>query len=163
MTTLFALVAPESICYNGSMSDERKYRHRGYQDSGRAEEPRGRSGPPPPREKKEGPRGRGLGAPTETVFRCNACGEKQSGLDEITPESMCKRCGAALHSCSNCVNFDTSARWECRRWQEIPARVAKKTAANDCPLFTPKVVQEFGQDRDKPKDDPRSAFDALFK
>ena len=104
-----------------------------------------------------------MGAPPATGFRSNASGEKQPPLDEITPETTCVRCGAALHSCSNCVNFDTSARWECRRWQEIPARVVKKTAANDCPLFSPKLVQEFGQDRDKPNDDPRSAFDALFK
>jgi hypothetical protein len=44
----------------------------------------------------------------------------------------------------------------------IPARVAKKTAANDCPLFSPKLVSEFAKDRDKPTD-PRAAFDALFK
>ncbi len=156
------------------MSDERKYRHRGYQDSGGGGEERGRSGPQAPREKKDGPRGRGLGAPSATVFRCNACGEKRLLDAEIVADTTCRRCNAALHTCSNCANFDTSVRWECRRWQEIPARVAKKTAANDCPLFTPKAVQETdggsgsGSSGSGPsggggKLDPRAAFDALFK
>ena len=143
------------------MSDGPKYRQRGYKDSER-EAPRARSpfAPPPP--KKDGPRGRGLGSPSESVFRCNACGEKRPPLDEVTPETVCWRCGAALHSCSNCLHFDTSHRWECRQVERIPARVAKKTAANECPVFTPKTVQEFEKDRDKPSD-PRAAFDALFK
>lgn len=144
------------------MSDDRKYKHRGYQSSDDRDRPR--SGPQGPREKKEGPRGRGLGAPTDTVFRCASCGEKRLSLDEITVDSTCAKCGADLHTCSNCVNFDTSVRWECRRFQEIPARVPKKTLRNECPLYTPKMVQEFGKDRDKPSPgDARSAFDALFK
>ena len=53
-------------------------------------------------------------------------------------------------------------RWECREWEKIPARVPKKTAANDCPYFSPKLTTEFAKDRDKPSD-PRAAFDALFK
>ena len=155
------------------MSDGPKYRQRGYKDSEREERGGGGGasrGPQAPREKKEGPRGRGLGARTESVFRCHTCGEKQlSVLSTVTPEPIapdatCKKCGAALHTCSNCVHFDTSARWECRVADQIPARVAKKTAANDCPGFSPKLVSEFAKDseRDKPGD-PRAAFDALFK
>ncbi|HYO17026.1 MAG TPA: hypothetical protein VE685_27845 [Thermoanaerobaculia bacterium] len=144
------------------MSDDRKYRQRGYQDSGnrdvRSRLPQG------PREKKEGPRGRGLGAPSETVFRCAACGEKRPLFDEIPFDATCARCNADLHTCSNCVNFDTSVRWECRRWEEIPARVPKKRDRNECTLFTPKTTQEFAKDSDKPSPgDARSAFDALFK
>lgn len=155
------------------MSDAPKYRQRGYKDSERGERGGGGGGggrgPQGPPQKKEGPRGRGLGAPTESVFRCAVCGEKQltalSGItsEEIAPEATCKKCGAALHTCSNCIHFDTSARWECREWEKIPARVAKKTAANDCPCFSPKLVTEFAKDRDKPSSDPRAAFDALFK
>ena len=148
------------------MSDERKYRQKGYQDSGGGGQ-RSRSAPQGPREKKDGPRGRGLGAPTESVFRCAACGEKKMMLtesDEIAVDSTCAKCGADLHTCSNCVNFNTAVRWECRLFEEIPARVVKKSTRNECPLFTPKRVQEFGQDRDKPAPgDARSAFDALFK
>lgn len=143
------------------MSDQ-KYRQRGYQDSGDRDRPR--SAPQGPREKKDGPRGRGLGAPTESVFRCAACGEKRISVDDIPVDAACAKCGADLHTCSNCVSFDTSVRWECRRFQEIPARVLKKSTRNECPLFTPKVAQEFGKDRDNPSPgDARSAFDALFK
>jgi hypothetical protein len=151
------------------MSDERKYKQKGYQDSGRSGggSRSGGGAPQGPREKKEGPRGRGLGAPTESVFRCAACGEKKMMLtesDEIAEDSTCAKCGADLHTCSNCVNFNTAVRWECRLFAEIPARVVKKSTRNECPLFTPKRVQEFGQDRDKPAPgDARSAFDALFK
>lgn len=142
------------------MSDDRKYRQRGYQDSGREE----RSGPRPqgPAPKREGPRGRGLGAPTESVFRCSACGEKQTFLDEVPFDAACRKCGADLHTCSSCIHFDTAFRWECRKNAEIPERVVKKRAANACPLFTPKLTQEFAKDADKPSD-PRAAFDALFK
>jgi hypothetical protein len=148
------------------MSDGPKYRQRGYKDSEREERGSGGRGPQgPPREKKDGPRGRGLGAPTESVFRCNACGEKQLSADDIPPEATCRKCGAALHTCSNCLHFDTSARFECRQAEVIPGRIPKKTAANPCTVFSPKRVSEFAKDRDTPADprDPRAAFDALFK
>src|SRR5947208_9083964 len=113
------------------MGDDQKYRQRGYKDSERRDE-RPRPGPQGPREKKDGPRGRGLGAPTESVFRCNACGEKQLSADDIPPEATCRKCGAALHTCSNCLHFDTSVRFECRQAEIIPGRIPKKTAANPC-------------------------------
>lgn len=145
------------------MADGPKYRQRGYQDSGDRGTPSSR-GPQPPREKKEGPRGRGLGAPSETVFRCAACSEKRPLFEEIPVDATCARCGADLHTCSNCINFDTSVHWECRKHAEIPARVPKKRDRNECPLFTPKATQEFAKDSDKPSPgDARSAFDALFK
>jgi hypothetical protein len=146
------------------MSDGPKYRQRGYKDSDRDERPR--QGPQGPREKKEGPRGRGLGSPSDSVFRCAACGEKRILVlgEEIPMDATCAKCGADLHSCSNCVNFDTSVHWECRKHAEIPARVVKKRDRNDCPLFTPKLAQEFAKDAGKPSPgDARSAFDALFK
>ena len=146
------------------MSDDRKYRQRGYQDTGDRGTERTRA-PLPPREKKDGPpRGRGLGAPTESVFRCAKCGEKRILADEIPIDAKCGKCGADLHSCSSCTHFDTSVRWECRRFEEIPARIVKKSTRNECPLFTPKVAQEFAKEAEKPAPgDARSAFDALFK
>jgi hypothetical protein len=146
------------------MSDGPKYRQRGYKDSERDERPR--SGLQGPREKKDGPRGRGLGAPSEAVFRCAACGEKRLIMlgDVLPADATCAKCGADLHTCSNCIHFDTSVRWECRKQAEIPARIAKKRDKNDCALFTPKLAQEFAKDSDKPSPgDARSAFDALFK
>lgn len=153
--------------------DDRKYRQRGYQDSGERRTPAAR-GPQPPRPKPEGPRGRGLGAPTETVFRCAACGAKRLVSGEaghpnaLALDATCAGCGADLHTCTHCANFETGSRWECRRNADLPARVAKKSARNDCALFLPKAAQEFGADRDRPApdagpSDPRAAFDALFK
>ena len=147
------------------MSDGPKYRQRGYQDSDRRDE-RPRPGLQGPREKKDGPRGRGMGAPSESVFRCANCGEKRLMMpDEPLPaDATCGKCGADLHTCSNCIHFDTAVHWECRLHAEIPARVPKKRDRNECPLFTPKLAQEFAKDSDKPAPgDARSAFDALFK
>jgi hypothetical protein len=144
------------------MSDDRKYRIRGYQDSGDRDRPT--RGSAPPREQKEGPRGRGLGAPTETVFRCANCGEKRVMVEDLPADAACAKCGADLHTCSNCSSFDTSVHWECRKNELIPARVAKKRDRNDCPQFTPKAAQEFAKEAEKPTpSDARSAFDALFK
>ena len=151
------------------MSDGPKYRQRGYQDDGRrGERPSRSSQPPAP--KPDGPRGRGLGAPTETVFRCAACGERQVLSDELAADARCGKCGADLHSCVHCTHFDTASPWQCRKQSEIPQRIDKKRAANSCPLWSPKEAQEFGRDRDRPaptsSGDPsgaRAAFDALFK
>jgi hypothetical protein len=152
--------------------DDRKYRQRGYQDSGQGRSPQGPRAPQAPRPKPEGPRGRGLGAPTENVFRCAACGAKRlvsaepGHPDFLAADATCSHCGADLHSCANCVHFDTGSRWECRRAEELPARIAKKRSRNDCALFSPRLAQEFGADRDRPAaspSDPRAAFDALFK
>lgn len=147
------------------MSDGPKYRQRGYKDSDRDEKPQ-RPGLQGPREKKDGPKGRGLGAPSEAVFRCTACGEKRLIMlgDVLPPDATCAKCGADLHTCSNCIHFDTSVHWECRKNAEIPARIAKKRDRNDCALFTPKLAQEFAKDAAKGSPgDARSAFDALFK
>jgi hypothetical protein len=139
------------------MSD-RRYRQRGYQDEAPREERRGPK--PPPRERKEGPRGRGLGAPTATVFRCAVCGAKQEAPGGGAFAAACARCGGALHSCTHCGHFDTSAPNECAK--PVPARIAAKAKANSCPLFEPKVAVEFGPEAPTPSD-AKSAFDALFK
>jgi hypothetical protein len=139
------------------MSD-RRYRQRGYQDEGGREE---RKGPkPPPKERKEGPRGRGLGAPTATVFRCAVCGAKQEAPGVAAFAAACAHCGAALHSCTHCAHFDTSAPNECAK--PVPARIAAKSKGNSCGLFEPKRAVEFAQEAGRPAD-ARSAFDALFK
>ncbi len=148
------------------MSD-RKYGHRGYQDDdrGRGDSPRG---PRRPRERKPGPRGRGLGKPTATVFRCAVCGEKQrpdvphASPAPIVLESQCWKCSADLHTCTNCRHFDSSAPGECRA--KAPEYVASKAKRNTCELFEAKATQEFAEDLggDTPSD-AKSAFDALFK
>jgi len=146
------------------MSD-RKYKQRGYQgeDAGkRASRPRAepQQQTPPRSERGERPRGRGLGAPTEDVFRCARCGAVSAVGVAAAFEARCTQCGADLHTCTHCAQFDTGAPFECRR--QIAVRVSPKDRANRCELFEPRVSREFA--REKTRDgDSRSAFDALFK
>jgi len=145
------------------MSDDRKYRHRGYMDSG-SSEPSGRrpSGPRPPRNDDGAPRGRGIDQNKAVVFRCKHCGERVLDLDSIGADAVCRKCGADLHSCSQCSNFDTSARFECT--EKIPARIASKKAKNTCTFYAPaKAFDLTGSRGEATPDDARSAFDALFK
>lgn len=76
---------------------------------------------------------------------------------------MCERCGADLHTCSNCSYFDTASLHQCRKSLDEP--VASKTRANRCPHFAPARVQEFaGEGRaGGGGSSPRDAFDSLFK
>lgn len=140
------------------MSD-RKYKQRGYREDDAGGE-RPKSSPRPSPDRRDAPRGRGLGAPTEDVFRCARCGEVAEGAALASIEASCAKCGSDLHTCTNCTAFDTGSRWECRR--EIPARVAPKDRANRCDQFEPRLRSEFAREKAKPGD-ARAAFDALFK
>jgi hypothetical protein len=161
---LRARVAVSWVCYKVMVSD-RKYRQRGYMQEEGREEKRPSGGPP--RERPEGPRGRGLGAPTATVFRCRMCGTRQQLTGPLSFDATCTSCSNDLHTCSNCVHFDTSKPNECRK--PVVQRVTNKSKRNTCELFTPNTVQEFASDRSSavtggtPASNPRAAFDALFK
>ena len=138
------------------MSD-RKYRQRGYQDEPRERE---RSGPKPPqgpRAKPEGPKTPNL-MPSHEVFRCARCGNLL-GL-AVETDSRCSRCGVDLHSCIQCVSFDTSARFECMQPQT--ARVAPKDARNLCTWFAPRTTVERETGTQGPPS-VRQAFYDLFK
>jgi hypothetical protein len=94
------------------VNDDRKYRHRGCQDSGsipRGERP---SGPPTAAQRRRRAPGRGIDQDKPVVFRCKHWGSVLD-LDSIGVEAVCRKCGASLHSCSQCTYFDTSARFEC--------------------------------------------------
>jgi hypothetical protein len=146
------------------MSD-RKYKQQGYQSSG--EPPAGSArredaSPRPPAERGERPRGRGLGAPTAEVFRCARCGEASPVAAAMALDARCAACGCDLHACVHCAQFDTSARFECRR--ELPARVTPKDRRNACEQFEPRLRHEFEREATRAAPgDARSAFDALFK
>jgi hypothetical protein len=142
------------------MSD-RKYRHRGYMDSG-GDEPRRRgtgSGLPRP---EGAPRGRGIDLDKAVVFACKACGEKRRDPEDVGFDTTCRKCGADLHSCTQCAHFDTSARFECAK--PITARVPDKKKRNSCAFFAP--AQSFdltGSRGSATPDDARTAFERLFK
>jgi hypothetical protein len=138
---------------------EQKYRQRGYRDTERSERGGGTGPSDRPGRLEGAPKGRGVGVNRTEVFRCKACGEKND--PEITLESTCKKCGAALHSCAQCRFFDGAAQWQCR--QEIPAPIPAKSKANTCTFFAPTVAVDLtGTKAADTPDRARSAFDDLF-
>jgi hypothetical protein len=146
------------------MSD-RKYRQRGYQDAPRgreskrdmppAQEPRA---PGRPFQDAAGPRTPNLMGSHE-VFRCARCGTRLGLPVEL--DSRCSKCGVDLHSCVQCVSFDTSARFECVQ-SALAARVSPKDAKNNCALFAPRTTIERQTGTTGPPS-ARQAFDDLFK
>jgi len=71
----------------------------------------------------------------------------------------------ALHSCIQCVSFDTSARFECT--QPLTERVSPKDERNMCALFAPRTTIERQTSTPAPQspetNSARRAFDDLFK
>src|SRR6185312_5597732 len=115
---------------------ERKYKQRGYEDrdsrDSRDKKREHTERPPEPRPKHDmlGPRTpRMVG--TVTRARCSSCGAVlMPGFDS---NGECPRCHAALHSCKQCVHFDTGKQFECT--QPVPERITKKDAKNQCTFF----------------------------
>jgi hypothetical protein len=141
--------------------NDRKYRHRGYQDSSDEVRPRGPR-PGGPCRTEGAPRGRGADPDKAVVFACKSCGEKRRDPEEIRFDSTCAKCGADLHACSQCAHFDTSARFECT--QPIAERIPSKKARNKCPLYSPARSFDLTGSRAKETpDDARAAFERLFK
>ena len=156
---------------------ERKYRQRGYEDRNSQDKKRERSERPSngePRPKMQdamGPRTpRMVG--TVTRARCSSCGAVlMPGFDQ---SGECPRCHAALHSCKQCVHFDTGRQFECT--QPIPERITKKDAKNDCTFFEFRMTVEkdtspvayaaasspAAMSPGRPND-ARKAFEDLFK
>jgi hypothetical protein len=145
------------------MSD-RKYRSKGYQDGARTGGT-GTSGggggfsSNRPARLEGAPRGRGADRNRDEVFRCKACGEKNDA--DVVMNSACRKCGAALHACSQCRHFDGAARWQCR--EKIPAPIPAKSKANACALYASAVSLDLtGAKAAETPDQARSAFDKLF-
>jgi len=143
------------------MSDDRKYRQRGYQESDRdrkpAERPKGPAGPLPRGDRPEGPKTPNL-MPTRQVVRCAKCGI-EIGSPYAT-DGHCSKCGADVHTCRQCVYFDPGARFQCM--QVVAVRIEAKDAKNACALWEPRttVERETHSASVKPA---RQAFDDLFK
>ncbi|MGB0037053.1 MAG: hypothetical protein WBP79_16410 [Candidatus Acidiferrales bacterium] len=122
---------------------ERKYKQRGYsdrdsQDKKKERTERGdRPSEPRPKQDMLGPRTpRMVG--TVMRARCSSCGAVLApGFDA---NGECPRCKAEMHSCKQCVHFDTAAQFECT--QPIPERIAKKDAKNDCTFFEFRMTVE---------------------
>lgn len=140
------------------MSD-RKYRQRGYQDSGQSEK---RPADKPIKKDSFGPRPVHMPG-TRMVSRCAQCGtvlEASGGSPE-----RCPKCGFELHSCKQCTYFDPSSRFECM--QPIPERIPRKDVRNECTFYSIRITRE--KETTTPAgssarpDDARRAFENLFK
>jgi len=137
--------------------DDRKYRQRGYQDSG----PRDSRGPSSDRPDRlvGAPKGRGAERNRDEVFRCKSCGEKAA--PDFPADATCRKCGVSLHACVQCRHFDTASPNQCRK--PIPTAFVSKTKGNNCDLFEPLVVLDLkGKTALETPDQARSAFDKLF-
>ncbi|MBA3269547.1 MAG: hypothetical protein H0T71_03480 [Acidobacteria bacterium] len=158
------------------MSD-RKYKQQGYQDDDRTRGPRregeGNGGQRPERVpgapagarriSSEGARNPNMPG-YHQVARCARCGTFVNG--EIFFLSKCPKCATALRSCSQCVYFDPSARWECT--QPIAARLVPKDGANECRFYSARTSWEretSSAQSHKPSEPSgaKKAFDDLFK
>ena len=141
---------------------DRKYRQRGYQDSGQSSQKRDDSERTSRPVKKDtfGPRAIQMPG-TRTVSRCSQCGTLLQSLSD--PVGQCPKCGFELHSCKQCTYFDTSSRFECT--QPIPERIPRKDQRNDCTFYSIRVMVE--KETSTPKalrpNDARQAFENLFK
>ena len=122
-----------------------------------------------PAEKKEyAPRGQTPAGPPKTinmpgyreVVRCRGCGNELTVVAAWTADGVCTRCGADLHTCAQCVNFDTGAALECL--QAIPVRVSPKDRATRA-RSSSRARPSSGKRSRRAPTSARSAFDDLFK
>jgi hypothetical protein len=142
---------------------DRKYRQRGYQDSGSGSQKKTESSERPAAAKRENTFGpRPLNMPgTHTVSRCAECGALLQNVSE--PLGKCPKCGSDLHACKQCEHFDPSSRFECN--QSIPARISPKDKRNDCTFYSIRVrlEKETTSKQAQRPNDARQAFENLFK
>jgi hypothetical protein len=144
--------------HRGVPLSDRKYRQRGYQDSG--EERQKPAAEKPVKKDTFGPRPLNMPG-TRSVSRCAQCGTLLPA--GIEPTARCPKCGAELHSCRQCTHFDTSSRFECS--QPIPERIARKDERNQCTFYSMRVrvEKETSTPATARPMDARQAFENLFK
>ena len=156
------------------MDTDRRYKQRGYMDTGRDNQ----NGP---RNREEGPRQQGPRPPIEVTgprlprlvqsvvaARCYNCATQLPNGTDF--RGNCPKCGVLLHCCKQCAHFEPSVRFQCLK--PIPARIAVKDQANECTWFEPRVTvardtSAAGLPALSPAPrtptDARTAFNNLFK
>ena len=142
------------------MSD-RKYRQRGYQDTGDKKPKFEKSdGDRPVKKDTFGPRAIQMPG-TRSVSRCSQCGTVLQNLSD--PPGTCPKCGFELHSCKQCSYFDPAKRFECM--QPVKERVPRKDVRNDCSMYSIRVMveKETSTPASLRPQDARQAFENLFK
>ena len=159
------------------MDGDRKYKQHGYQDSDRPSQSLRGDKPRPSGPKSSldltGPKLPRL-VQSIAAARCYSCAVALPR--DVDFNGVCPKCGASLHCCKQCVNFDSSTRFQCLK--PIPVRIALKDQPNSCDLFASRVTvardapaaasaSPAGQGSmlSTPRNatDARAAFDSLFK
>lgn len=147
---------------------DRKYGHKGYQESSREDRDRDRKPRPAPLTPEERAQQRSLrhavSREANEVLRCPNCGKNVPASGAVASDTRCPHCASSLHSCRACRHFDSSARWECRA--PITAPVPDKSKANECPSYSARLVLDATGKRTGPggtPGDPKSQFESLFK
>jgi hypothetical protein len=125
------------------MEGDRKYRQRGYMDTGR--ENSGNGGP----HREERPRSQGPRPPIDVTgprlprmvqsvaaARCYNCSTAVAA--DIDWSGNCPKCGVALHCCKQCAHFEPSTRFQCLK--PLLVRISPKDSANQCELFKARVT-----------------------
>ena len=135
---------------------DRKYKQRGYQDSGGSSRERTEH-QPAKRPESFGPKTPNMPGKREVV-RCASCATLLPAGIDFT--AKCPRCNAELHSCKQCSFFDTGSRFECT--QPVSARIPKKEAGNQCNFYSQRTTVERETSSTRPLD-ARQAFENLFR
>ena len=122
---------------------DRKYRQKGYQqddDRPRKDVLDKRDKPPgAPRTPMSHERPRSPVMPGRRgLSRCAGCGQVLS--PDVDVQGQCPKCHFELHSCKQCVNFDTGQRFECVK--PIEVRIGKKDARNECAYYEVRITVE---------------------
>ena len=85
--------------------------------------------------------------------------QRADGGGGMERRSTCARCGADLHTCAQCANFDTGAPFECQK--PMPRASPRRTRATPV-RFEPRTTVERETKSAAPPS-ARKAFDNLFK
>lgn len=91
---------------------------------------------------------------------CHSCGDTIRIEGFIARTDECNSCGADVHCCLNCSNYEPSAHNRCREPQT--EWISDREKANFCDFFIPNRLTESLNKKGK-RDDVRKAFDDLFK
>jgi hypothetical protein len=92
---------------------------------------------------------------------CHACNNEVTVEGFISRSDECSHCGADVHCCLNCVNYDPYSHNRCREPQA--EWVSNREKANFCDFFTPNNQTAAGRPRKAAANDAKTAFDNLFK
>jgi len=95
-------------------------------------------------------------------MRCAGCNREilLAAGERVGFRDTCEGCGADLHTCTHCENYDTSAYNDCR--EPSAEWVADRERANRCDWFRA-VTGQGASGEDGAREQTLAQLDALFK